>query len=120
MPQWNEIITLCKNLDQALEDDPNIKSVVLINKNNKITDIPNISKKLDLKTEAIIIFEIYLNRIKETKKKLKDQKSQYKYSDYQKSERDFAFIINEDFKAGDIKKLISNVDTNLIKTLFLK
>ena len=30
------IITLCKNLDQALEDDPNIKSVVLIDKNNKI------------------------------------------------------------------------------------
>ena len=28
------IITLCKNLDQALEDDPNIKSVVLIDKNN--------------------------------------------------------------------------------------
>ena len=51
------IITLCKNLDQALEDDPNIKSVVLIDKNNKITDIPNISKKLkELLLKKIFIF----------------------------------------------------------------
>ncbi len=51
------IITLCKNLDQALEDDPNIKSVVLIDKNRKITDIPNISKKLkELSLKKIFIF----------------------------------------------------------------
>ncbi len=51
------IITLCKNLDQALEDDPNIKKVVLIEKNNKITDIPNISKKLKkLLLNKIFIF----------------------------------------------------------------
>ncbi len=51
------IITLCKNLDQALEDDPNIKNVVLIKKNNKITDIPNISKKLKkLLLDKIFIF----------------------------------------------------------------
>ena len=29
------IITLCKNLDQALEDDPNIKNVLLIEKIKK-------------------------------------------------------------------------------------
>jgi len=40
------IITLCKNLDQALEDDPNIKNVLLIEKNKKITDVFNISKIL--------------------------------------------------------------------------
>ena len=28
------IITLCKNLDQAVEDDPNIEKVVYIEKNN--------------------------------------------------------------------------------------
>ena len=51
------IITLCKNLDQALEDDPNIKSVILIDKNNKITDIPNISKILKkLLLKKIFIF----------------------------------------------------------------
>jgi len=40
------IITLCANLEQALEDDPNIRKVILIKKNKKITDIPNISKIL--------------------------------------------------------------------------
>ncbi len=78
---------------------------------------PNISKKLDLKTEAIIIFEIYLNRIKETKKKLKDQKSQYKYSDYQKSERDFAFIIDKKFQVQDLVNLIKSIDTDLINSV---
>ncbi len=51
------IITLCGNLGQALEDDPNIKEVILIKKNKKITDIPIISlvlKKLLLK--KIFIF----------------------------------------------------------------
>ena len=51
------IITLCKNLNQALEDDPNIKEVVLIKKNKKITDIPYISRKLkELLLEKIFIF----------------------------------------------------------------
>ena len=52
-----------------------------------------------------------------SKKTLNNQKTNFVVSDYQKSERDFAFIINEDFKAGDIKKLISDVDTNLIKNV---
>ena len=51
------IVTLCKNLDQALEDDPNIKEVVLIKKNKKITDIPNISINLKkLLLNKIFIF----------------------------------------------------------------
>jgi len=51
------IITLCGNLDQALEDDPNIKEVVLIKKNKKITDIPNISINLKkLLLNKIFIF----------------------------------------------------------------
>ena len=33
-------------------------------------------------------------------------KKNYSVSEFQKSERDFAFVINEDFKAGDLKKLI--------------
>ena len=52
-----KIITLCKNLDQALEDDPNIKEVVFVEKNNRITDILNISKKLKkLSLNKIFIF----------------------------------------------------------------
>ena len=51
------IITLCKNLAQALEDDPNVKKVVLLKKNKKITDIPNISINLKkLLLNKIFIF----------------------------------------------------------------
>ncbi len=67
---------------------------------------PNIVKKLDIKTDALIGFEIYLDYFKETKKKLKDQKSQFEYSDYQKSERDFAFVIDKKIKAQDLIDII--------------
>ena len=49
---------------------------------NELKEI-KLLKKLDIKTEALIGFEIYLDFFKETKKKLKDQKSQFEYSDYQ-------------------------------------
>ena len=51
------IITICKNLDQALEDDPNIKEVVKIEKNKRISDILSISKNLKkLLLKKIFIF----------------------------------------------------------------
>ncbi len=78
---------------------------------------PNILNKIDIKIESLIFIEIYLNKIKETKKKLKDQKTLYKYSDYQKSERDYAFVINKDFKVQDLVKIISEVDKNLIRSV---
>ena len=61
--------------------------------------------------------EIYLDNIKETRKKLKDQKTQYQYSDYQKSERDFAFVIDKNYKVQDLVKIISEIDTNLIRSV---
>ncbi len=78
---------------------------------------PNILKKIDIKTESLVFIEIYLDNIKETKRKLKDQKTLFKYSDYQKSERDFAFVINKSFKVRDLVKIISQVDTNLIRSV---
>ena len=36
-------------------------------------------------------------------------------SDYQKSERDFAFIVNKNVNAQDLINVISNVDQNLLK-----
>jgi len=78
---------------------------------------PNVIKKLDIKTEALVIFEIYLDHIKETKKKLKDQKSKYQYSDYQKSERDFAFVIDKDFKVQELVEIITSVDEYLIRSV---
>jgi len=78
---------------------------------------PNIIKKLDIKTETLAIFEIYLDNIKKNEKKLKDKKSQYKYSDYQKSERDFAFVLDKTFKVQDLIQVISEIDKNLIKSI---
>ena len=78
---------------------------------------PSIISSLDLKEQNVSGFEIFLKNIPKPKTKYRFSKKDYSISEYQKSERDFAFIINEDFKAGDIKKLISDVDTNLIKNV---
>ncbi len=78
---------------------------------------PNIIKKLDIKTEALVNFEIYLDRLKDSKLKLKDQKSNFEYSDYQKSERDFAFVVDKNIKAQDLIEIITSIDKNLIKSV---
>ena len=78
---------------------------------------PNILKKIDIKTESLAGFEIFLDNIKQPKKSLNDQKTQYKYSDYQKSERDFAFVLNKNFQVKELIEIISNVDKDLIKAV---
>ena len=78
---------------------------------------PNIVKKLQIKTEALVGFEIYLDNLKYNKIKLKDQKSKFKYSDFQKSERDYAFVVDKNFKAQDLIEIISSVDTELIRSV---
>ena len=78
---------------------------------------PNIIKKLDIKTEALVNFEIYLDRLKDSKIKLKDQKSNFEYSDYQKSERDFAFVVDKNIKAQDLIEIITSIDKNLIRSV---
>ena len=50
-------------------------------------------------------------------KTLKDLKVKFTFSDYQKSERDFAFIVNKKVKAQDLINTISNVDESLIKDI---
>ena len=42
---------------------------------------------------------------------------QYQYSDFQKSERDFAFILDKNFQVQELIEIISNVDKNLIKSV---
>ena len=76
---------------------------------------PNILKKVNLKTDSLVGFEIFLDNIKQTKKSLNDQKPQYKYSDFQKSERDFAFVLNKNFQVQELIKIISNIDQDLIR-----
>ena len=78
---------------------------------------PNILKKIDIKTESLAGFEIFLDNIKKTKKSLNDQKIQYKYSDYQKSERDFAFVLDKNFQVNELIEIISKIDQDLIKTV---
>jgi phenylalanyl-tRNA synthetase beta chain len=96
---------------------------VFLNKNKEkvvafFGDIhPSILKKLDIKVEALVGFEIFLDNIKQPKKSLKYQKTQYKYSDFQKSERDFAFVLDKTFKVQELIEIIINVDKDLIKSV---
>ena len=78
---------------------------------------PGILKKIDIKTESMVGLEIFLDNIKIPEKLLRDQKKQYIYSDYQKSERDFAFVIDRSFKAQELIEIISNIDRDLIRTV---
>ena len=78
---------------------------------------PNIVKSLDIKTESLVGFEIFLDNLKLPKKPLKDQKTKYLVSDFQKSERDFAFIIDKKISVQDLVTVISNIDKNLISNV---
>ena len=62
-------------------------------------------------------FEIFIDNLKLPKKTLNDQKSKFTFSDFQKSERDFAFIVNKDVNAQDLIDAISNVDHSLISNI---
>ena len=78
---------------------------------------PNILKKIDVKTERLIGFEIFIENLKLPKNTLNDQKSKFTISDYQKSERDFAFLVNKNVNAQDLIDVISSVDKNLISNI---
>ncbi len=76
---------------------------------------PGIVKKLGFKEENIFGFEIFLRNIPQPNKKARQTKANYKVSDFQKSERDFAFVIDKSFKIGLLEKLIKAVDENIIQ-----
>ena len=78
---------------------------------------PNILKNIDLNTESLVGFEIFIDNLKLSKKTLNDQKTKFDVSDFQKSERDFAFIVNKDITAQDLVKAVSGVDHNLISNI---
>ena len=78
---------------------------------------PNILKKIDIKTESLVGFEIFLDNLKLPKKTLNDQKTKFEVSDYQKSERDFAFIVAKEVKAQDLINAVSSVDQKLISNI---
>ena len=78
---------------------------------------PNILKKIDIKTESLVGFEIFLDNLKLPKKTLNEQKTNFVVSDYQKSERDFAFVVDKGINAQDLIDAVSNVDKNLISNI---
>ena len=78
---------------------------------------PSIIKKLDLKIESVLGFEIFLDNIPDGRKKIRETKPQFIVSDYQKVVRDFAFVIDEKFSSGEIISLVKNVDKELIKSV---
>jgi len=78
---------------------------------------PAIIKNLDCKDKNIFGFEIFLKNINEPNKKLRQSKKSFQTSDYQKSERDFAFVIDKIFKIGTLEKIIREVDESLIQNV---
>jgi len=78
---------------------------------------PNILKKIDIKTESLVGFEIFLDKLKLPEKSLKDQKTKFIVSDYQKSERDFAFLVNKDVSSQELINVISNINKSLISNI---
>jgi len=78
---------------------------------------PSIVKKLDLRVESILGFEIFLDNIPDPRKKIRETKAKFVVSDYQKVIRDFAFIIEEKYSSDEIVKLVKNIDKELIKNV---
>ena len=76
---------------------------------------PFIVSKLDLRTDNILGFEIILDNLPDSRKKIRETKTQYIISDYQKVVRDFAFVIDEKYSSGDIIDLVKKIDKELIK-----
>ncbi|MBO6488041.1 MAG: phenylalanine--tRNA ligase subunit beta [Pelagibacteraceae bacterium] len=76
---------------------------------------PSIIKKLDLRTDNVLGFEIFLDNIPESRKKIREAKPQFIVSDYQKVVRDFAFVIDEKYSSGEIISLVKKIDKELIK-----
>ena len=62
-------------------------------------------------------FEIFLENLVDYKSKSKKNKPTITFSDFQKSDRDFAFVVRKDFKAQELTEIISNVDKLLIKNV---
>ena len=74
---------------------------------------PSVISKLDFKEKNIYGFEVFLDNIPEPNKKMRDSKENYKFSDFQISERDFAFLIDKNYKVGQLVQIIKGLDENI-------
>tara|TARA_B100000989_G_scaffold50939_1_gene33783 strand:+ start:342 stop:2720 length:2379 start_codon:yes stop_codon:yes gene_type:complete len=66
-------------------------------------------------TNNIYGFEIFLDNLVNYKLNNKEKKKTLKLSDYQKSYRDFAFLVDKNLKAQSIVDVIENIDQSLIR-----
>jgi phenylalanyl-tRNA synthetase beta chain len=76
---------------------------------------PAIITNLDFKEKNIYGLEIFLKNIPKPNKKLRVSKKNYIASDFQKSERDFAFVIDKFFKVGELENIIKKIDGSIVK-----
>ena len=76
---------------------------------------PAIIKKLDFKEPNIYGLEIFLKNIPQPNKKIRQSKKSFYPSDFQKSRRDFAFVIDKIFKIGLLEKIIKEIDSSIIQ-----
>ncbi len=74
---------------------------------------PSIISNLDYKEKNIYGFEIFLDNIPKPNKKMRVLKENFKFSDYQISERDFAFVIDKHYQVGRLDKIIKDLDRNI-------
>ena len=62
-------------------------------------------------------FEILLENVVKYKSQNKKEQPTVTFSDYQKSDRDFAFVVKQELKAQELVDIILNVDSSLIKNV---
>ena len=76
---------------------------------------PAIITNLDFKEKNIFGLEIFLKNIPKPNKKIRVSKKNYTISDFQKSERDFAFVIDKFFEVGKLENIIKKIDDSIVK-----
>ena len=117
----NQIVIETTNLPNYYHPGKSGNISFINNKNNYFASFgelhPNIINQLDIKTNSLIGFEINLDKYVKLKQNNKKYKANYEISEYQKSERDFAFIIDKNIQAQEVINLIKNVDTHLVKDI---
>ena len=76
---------------------------------------PAIVTSLEFNEKNVFGLEIFLKNIPQPNKKNRISKDNYSVSDFQKSERDFAFVIDRSYRAGDLENIIKKLDSSIIK-----
>ena len=62
-------------------------------------------------------FEIFLDNMPESRKKIREAKPKFIFSDYQRVVRDFAFVIDSKYSSEEIINLVKKIENELIKNV---